>query len=83
MVNMTLSTLRKTNNFIDIDDIVVIINENKKEEIGYFIPKTLKDEFEKFHLEMQNKRKKELLQKVLKASRKDPIEEGAISDGIK
>ena len=51
-------------------------------EIGYFVPKIFKEEFEKFTQELQKKRKRELLQKVLKASRKDVIEEGTVSDGI-
>ena len=82
MINMTLSSLRNTTNFFDIDDVATIINGRKKEEIGYFVPKIFKEEFEKFSIELQKKRKRELLQRVLKASRKDIIEDGAVSDGI-
>lgn len=82
MINMTLSSLRNTTNFFDIDDVATIINGRKKEEIGYFVPKLFKEEFEKFNIELQKKKRKKLLQKVLIASRKDPIEDGAVSDGI-
>ncbi len=82
MINMTLSSLRNSTNFFDIDDVAIIVNGRKNEEIGYFIPKIFKDEFEKFNLELQKKRKRKLLQRVLKASRKDKIEDGAVSDGI-
>jgi len=82
MISMTLSSLRNKTNFFDIDDVATIINGRKKEEIGYFVPKIFKEEFEKFTLELQKKRKRKLLQKVLLASRKDTIEDGAISDGI-
>lgn len=82
MINMTLSSLRNTSNFFDIDDIATIINGRKKEEIGYFVPKIFKEEFEKFSIELQKKKKRELLQRVLKASRKDIVEDGAVSDGI-
>ncbi len=82
MINMTLTSLRNTSNFFDIDDVATIVNGRKKEEIGYFVPKIFKKEFEKFILELQKKRKKELLKKVLKASRKDIIKDGTISDGI-
>ena len=82
MINMTLTSLRNTTNFFDIDDVATIINGRKKEEIGYFVPKIFKEEFEKFSQELQKKRKRKLLQKVLKASRKDSIEDGAVSDGI-
>jgi hypothetical protein len=83
MTSMTLTSLRNTTNFFDIDDVATIVNGRKNEEIGYFVPKIFKKEFEKFTLELQKKRKRELLQKVLLASRKDTIEEGAVSDGIK
>ena len=46
------------------------------------IDKREKEEFEKFTLELEKKRKRELLQRVVKASRKDTIKEGAVSDGI-
>ena len=67
MINMTLSSLRNSTNFFDIDDVAIIVNGRKNEEIGYFIPKIFKDEFEKFNLELQKKRKRKLLQRVLKA----------------
>ena len=82
MINMTLTSLRNTTNFFDIDDVATIINGRKKEEIGYFVPKIFKEEFEKFSLELQKKRKRKLLQKVLMASRKDTIGDGVVSDGI-
>ena len=82
MINITLSSLRNSTNFFDMDDVATIINGRKKEEIGYFVPKIFKEEFEKFTLELEKKRKKALLQRVLKASRKDTIEDGAVADGI-
>ena len=69
MINMTLSSLRNSTDFFDIDDVAIIVNGRKNEEIGYFIPKIFKNDFEKFM-----KRKRQLLQRVLKASRKDKIE---------
>ena len=82
MINITLSSLRNSTNFFDMDDVATIINGRKKEEIGYFVPKIFKEEFKKFTLELEKKRKKALLQRVLKASRKDTIEDGAVADGI-
>jgi len=82
MINITLSSLRNSTNFFDIDDVATIINGRKKEEIGYFVPKIFKEEFKNFISELEKKRKRELLQRVLKASRKDIIEEGAVADGI-
>jgi len=82
MINMTLSNLRNTANFFDIDDVATIVNGRKKEEIGYFVPKLFKEEFKKFTLELEKKKKRKILQKVLEASRKDTIEDGSVSDGI-
>jgi len=83
MISMTLSNLRNSTDFFKIDDIATIVNGRKKEEIGYFVPKSFKKEFEKFMTEVEKKKKKKLLQKVLKASRIDPIEDEAVADGIK
>lgn len=83
MINMTLSSLRNSTNFFDIDDIATIVNGRKKEEVGYFIPKSFKDEFEKFILELEKNKKRKLLQKVARASRKDHIGDGTVDDGIK
>jgi len=58
-------------------------DRRKKEEVGYFIPKIFKEEFEKFTLELEKKKKTNLLKKVLSASRKDMIGNGTIDDGIK
>jgi len=83
MISMTLSSLRNSTNFFDIDDIATIVNGRKKEEVGYFIPKIFKKDFEKFVLELEKKKKRKLLKKVLNASKKDKIGDGAIEDGIK
>ena len=82
MISMTLSNLRNSTDFFEIDEIATIVYGRKKEELGYFVPKVFKKEFEQFLVELEKKRKKELLRTVLKASRKDPIGDGAISDGI-
>ena len=83
MISMTLSNLRNSTNFFNIDDIATIVNGRKKEEIGYFVPKSFKKDFEKFVLELEKNRKLKLLKKVLNASKKDVVGDGAISDGIK
>jgi len=82
MINMTLSSMRNSTNFFDIDDIALIVNGRKKEEIGYFVPKIFKEEFEKFLQNIQKKKKQQLLKRVLDASRKDTIGDGAVSDGV-
>ncbi len=82
MISLTLSNLRNSVDFFEIDEIATIVNGRKKEEIGYFVPKKFKKEFEPFIKEMEKKRKIELLKRVAKASRKDSIGDGAVGDGI-
>lgn len=83
MISMTLSNLRNSTNFFEIDDIATIVNGRKNEEVGYFVPKIFKEEFEKFTVELEKSKKRKLLKKVLNASRKDIVGDGAIEDGIK
>jgi Mg/Co/Ni transporter MgtE len=80
---MTLSNLRNNTSFFKIDDVATIVNGRKKEEIGYFIPAIFKEEFEKFTQELEKNKKRQLLKKVLNASRKDIVGDGAVDDGIK
>ena len=82
MNSITLASLRNSATFFSIDDIVTIVNGRKKEEVGYFVPSSLKIEFEKFTLELEKKRKIEKLKRIAKADKLDPIEEGAVDDGI-
>ena len=82
MTSITLSSLRNSSDFFEMDDIATIVNGRKKEEIGYFIPKTFKKEFERFVKEIEKKRKLDILKRVAKASKKDPISDATVGDGI-
>ena len=83
MISITLSNLSNKIDLFNINDIATIVNERKKEEIGYFVPKKYKDEFLSFINEFEKNNKRKILQKVLKASRKDIIGDGTVSDRIK
>ena len=82
MINMTLSNLRNSADFFNIDDVAIIINGKKKEELGYFVPKSLKEDFKDFMAQVQHRKKLQLLKRVAKAAKKDIIGDGAVSDGI-
>ena len=83
MIKITLSNLRNNTDFFKMNNIATIINGRKKEELGYFIPSKYKNEFEKFLKSIEEKRQRDLLKRVLKASREDSIGDGTIDDGIK
>ena len=82
MVNITLSNLRNSTSFFDMDDMAIIVDGRKKEEIGYFIPKSYKNEFEKFAKEIEKRKKIKLLKRVANAAKKDIIGDEAVDDGI-
>jgi len=77
MLQTTLSAIKQ--NSFETNEIIQIVNENKKEEIGYLIPTSLKNDFEIF---LKNREKIKLLKKIAKAQKEDFIGDGTVSDGI-
>ncbi|MBN2782932.1 MAG: hypothetical protein JXQ66_06800 [Campylobacterales bacterium] len=83
MVEATLADLRKSSTFFETKEVIHIVNGRKKEEVGYFVPKFLKDKFEIFLQDLEKSQKRKLLQRVAEASSKDTIGDGVVDDGIK
>ncbi|MCV6606576.1 MAG: hypothetical protein OIF32_00035 [Campylobacterales bacterium] len=83
MIEATLASMRNSVKFFDTDQMITIVNGRKKEEVGFFVPKIFEKEFKKFAEKIEKKQKLETLKKVASAQRKDPIEDGAVDDGIK
>lgn len=83
MIEATLANMRNSSDFFKTDEIIRILDGRKKEDIGFFVPQVFKEEFEKFVEKIEKKKKLTLLNRVAKAQKKDPIPEGAVSDGIK
>jgi predicted DNA-binding protein (UPF0278 family) len=82
MIESTLAEIRSSATMQSADDVVHIYDARKKREVGYFIPSSLKEEFESFLQRHEQKRKKALLERVASAQAKDPIEEGGVGDAI-
>lgn len=83
MIEATLVNMRNSSDFFKTNNIIKILDGRKKEEIGFFVPQIFKEEFQKFIETVEKKRKLALLNRVSNAQKKDPIEEGSSSDGIK
>ncbi|HIP61235.1 MAG TPA: hypothetical protein EYG98_01620 [Sulfurovum sp.] len=83
MIEATLADLRKSSSFFKTREVIHIVNGRKKEDIGYFIPNTLKDKFQAFLSDVEKYEKRKLLQRVAKASAKDIVGDGAIDDGVR
>ena len=83
MLEATLANMRNSSDFFKTDHIIKIVDGRKKEEIGFFVPQSLKEEFQSFIDTTEKKRKISLLNRISKAQKQDPIEEGSSSDGIK
>lgn len=83
MIEATLAEIRKPETLYSYhDEIVHIIDGRKKEEVGFFVPKSMAKEFNAFVENIEKAKKRTLLERVAKAQALDPIEEGSISDGI-
>lgn len=82
MINTTLANLRNSTSFFDTKEILHIFDGRKKEEIGYFVPKYFQKEFEEFVASVEQKKKLNLLERVAKAQKNDPIEQGSEDDGL-
>ena len=82
MIETTLSKMRNSSDFFKTSEIIHILDGRKKEEIGFFVPSALKDEFQKFIDKIEKKKKDALLKRVAKAQRLDPVGDGSIDDGI-
>lgn len=83
MIEATLAEIRKPETLYSYhDEIVHIIDGRKKEEVGFFVPKSMAKEFNAFVENIEKAKKRTLLERIAKAQALDPIEEGGISDGI-
>lgn len=82
MINTTLADLRNSTSFFDTKEILHVFDGRKKEEIGYFVPKYFQKEFQEFVEAIEKKKKKNLLQRVAKAQKNDPVEQGSENDGL-
>ena len=82
MIETTLSNMRNSSNFFKTSEIIHILDGRKKEEIGFFVPSALRDEFQKFIDKIEKKKKRALLERVAKAQKEDPVGDGSVDDGI-
>ena len=83
MIEAILANMRNSSDFFRTDSIIKILDGRKKEEIGFFVPQIFKDEFQKFVDSIEKKRRLALLNRVSKAQKKDPIEDGSSDDGVR
>ncbi len=83
MIEATLANMRNSSDFFRTDSIIKILDGRKKEEIGFFVPQIFKDEFQKFVDSIEKNRRLALLNRVSKAQKKDPIEDGSSDDGVR
>ncbi|MFA6760252.1 MAG: hypothetical protein WCR69_04325 [Sulfuricurvum sp.] len=82
MNTITLADLRNPIEFFKTDEILHIVNGRKKEDIGFFVPIELKAEFLEFLEKIESKKRAKLLKKIAEAQKKDPIDDGAVADGL-
>ncbi|MBV5349075.1 hypothetical protein JZU61_05420 [bacterium] len=83
MIEATLAEIRKPETLYSYhDEIVHIIDGRKKEEVGFFVPKSMAKEFQSFIDNIEKTKKRSLLERIARAQALDQIEEGGVADGI-
>ncbi len=82
MIETTLSQMRNSSNFFKTSEILHILDGRRKEEIGFFVPAALREEFQAFIEKIEKQKKEALLKRIAKAQKADPIGDGSVDDGI-
>ena len=82
MIETILSQMRNSSDFFKTSEIIHILDGRKKEEIGFFVPVSLKGEFQKFIEKIEQQKKETLLKRIAKAQKADPVGDGSVDDGI-
>ncbi|NYT27303.1 hypothetical protein [Candidatus Thiodubiliella endoseptemdiera] len=82
MIQATMADMRKSVDFFQTDQVISIINGRKKQEIGYFVPNTLKTDFLKFLNELEKSKRLKNAKRAAEAQMLDPIGDGSAGDGI-
>ena len=82
MLEAKLSDFRNPSFFLNQTDVVHIVDNRKKKEIGFFIPAGLKESFNDYLQQEEFKKKQALLNRIVLAQRIDPIEDNCVDDGI-
>jgi hypothetical protein len=82
MITITLAELRRSSELARSDEVIRISDGRKRKEVGYFIPVSMASEFQRFFEEIERRRRREKLQRIARAQRRDPVEEGALDDGL-
>jgi hypothetical protein len=82
MIEATLADLRSPKQMQQWHDVVHLVDARKNNAVGYFVPQSLSPLFEPFLQQIEAQRKTELLNRIAAAQLTDPIEEGALADGL-
>lgn len=82
MIRATMADMRKSIHFFETNEVINIVNGRKKQEIGYFVPKSFKVDFLKFLNELNNKKRLQNALKAANAQKIDKISDASATDGI-
>jgi len=82
MINATLAQMRNSEKFFKTDEVIHIINGRKKQQLGFFVPEKLREEFKPFLQKIEDDKNMNALKLAAKAQTMDPIGDSTIGDGI-
>lgn len=82
MLRATMADMRKSVDFFQTDEVINIVDGRKKQEIGYFVPKSFKTDFLKFLNALQKKKRLQNGIKAANAQKLGSISNSSVGDGI-
>ncbi|EEZ80044.1 MAG: hypothetical protein HN828_02945 [Candidatus Thioglobus sp.] len=82
MINATLAQMRNSEKFFKTDEVIHIINGRKKQQLGFFVPEKLREEFKPFLQKIEDDKNMNALKLAAEAQAMDPIGDSTIGDGI-
>jgi len=82
MINATLAQMRNSEKFFKTDEVIHIINGRKKQQLGFFVPEKLREEFKPFLQKIEDDKNMNALKLAAEAQTMDPIRDSTIGDGI-
>jgi len=82
MIKVTLADLRRSLEWSHSREVIAIEDARRKKPVGFFIPISLKEEFNTFLESVEKRRREEKLRRVARAQRRDPVGEGGLDEGL-
>ena len=84
MVELSISEISKHPKILEeLREIAKVVNKKSRKVRGIFVPVgVLGEEFDKFIERIERESREQVLRRIAEAQKLDPIEDGAVGDGL-